>query len=167
MHDAFQAPDRVVIGFSRQSEISARAANGVLFDAQRCRRSLMDLVCSSHVVFSTLAQQGMLDYPVFGLSLTRNDTGTFTLGAIDVSVVQNLSQVVLNEVVSLSPVGTQTNTSGYVFWVIRMSSFAVNGTQYTPQPTYPGPSDNSSIALLDVTVWPISRCQLLVFLSTD
>lgn len=119
------------LGFSRQSEISTRAANATPF-------------------FSTLAQQGILDYPVFGLSLTRNDTGTFTLGAIDVSVVQNLSQVIWNEVVSFSPVGTQTNTSGYFFWAIRMSSFAVNGTQYTPQPTYPGPSDNSSIALLDV-----------------
>ncbi|KAG1750754.1 acid protease [Suillus lakei] len=119
------------LGFSRQSEISTRAANATPF-------------------FSTLAQQGILEYPIFGLSLTRNATGTFTLGAIDVSVVQNVSQVVWNEVVSFSPVGTQTNTSGYFFWAIRMSSFAVNGTQYTPQPTYPGPSDNSSIALLDV-----------------
>lgn len=119
------------LGFSRQSEISARAANATPF-------------------FSTLAQQGILEYPIFGLSLTRNTTGTFTLGAIDVSVVQNVSQVVWNEVVPFSPVGAQTNTSGYFFWAIRMSSFAVNGTQYTPQPTYPGPSDNSSIALLDV-----------------
>lgn len=119
------------LGFSRQSEISARAASATPF-------------------FSTLAQQGILDYPIFGLSLTRNATGTFTLGAIDVSVVQNVSQVVWNEVVSFSPVSTQTNTSGYFYWAIRMSSFAVNGTQYTPQPTYPGPNDNSSIALLDV-----------------
>ncbi|KAG1866830.1 acid protease [Suillus subluteus] len=119
------------LGFSRQSEISASAANATPF-------------------FSTLAQQGILDYPIFGLSLTRNATGTFALGAVDVSVVQNVSQVVWNEVVPFSPVGTQTNTSGYFYWAIRMSSFAVNGTQYTPQPTYPGPSDNSSVALLDV-----------------
>ncbi|KAG2157883.1 acid protease [Suillus bovinus] len=119
------------LGFSRQSEISASVVNAAPF-------------------FSNLAQQGILDYPIFGLSLTRNATGTFTLGAIDGSVVQNVSQVVWNEVVSFSPVGTQTNTSGYFYWAIRMSSFAVNGTQYTPQPTYPGPNDNSSIALLDV-----------------
>lgn len=136
--------------------------------------------------FSTLAEKGLLDYPVFGLSLTRNATGTLALGnsllgtrptilmsqrltgAIDVSVVQNLSQVVWNEVVPFSPVGTQTNTSGYFSWAIRMTSFAVkhlilyprcmviltsckvNSTEYTPQPTYPGPTDNSSIALLDV-----------------
>ncbi|KAG1906727.1 aspartic peptidase domain-containing protein [Suillus fuscotomentosus] len=119
------------LGFSRHSEISARAASATPF-------------------FSTLAQQGILDYPIFGLSLKRNATRTFTLGAIDVSVVQNVSQVVWNEVVSFSPIGTQTNISGYFYWVIRMSSFAVNGTQYTPQPTYPGPNGNSSIALLDV-----------------
>lgn len=119
------------LGFSRQSEISASAVNATPF-------------------FSTLAQQGVLDYPIFGLSLTRNATGTFALGAIDVSVVHNVSQVVWNEVVPFSPVGTKTNTSGYFYWAIRMSSFTVNGTQYTPQPTYPGPSDNSSIALLDI-----------------
>ncbi|KAG0705700.1 acid protease [Suillus ampliporus] len=119
------------LGFSRQSEISARAVNATPF-------------------FSTLAQQGILDYPIFGLSLTRNATGTLALGAIDVSVVQNASEIVWNEVMSFSPVGTQTNTSGYFFWAIPLSSFAVNGTQYTPQPTYPGPLYNVSIALLDV-----------------
>lgn len=29
---------------------------------------------------SRLAQQGLLDYPMFGLSLTRNTTGTLSLG---------------------------------------------------------------------------------------
>lgn len=119
------------LGFSRLSEISASAVNATPF-------------------FSTLAQQGILDYPIFGLSLTRNATGTFALGAIDVSVVQNISQIVWNDVVPFSPIGTQTNTSGYFYWAIRMSGFAVNDTQYVPQPTYPGPSDNSSIALLDI-----------------
>lgn len=119
------------LGFSRLSEISASAVNATPF-------------------FSTLAQQGILDYPIFGLSLTRNATGTFALGAVDVSVVQNISQVVWNDVVPFSPFGTQTNTSGYLYWAIRISGFAVNDTQYIPQPTYPGPSDNSSIALLDI-----------------
>ncbi|KAG1747197.1 acid protease [Suillus paluster] len=124
------------LGFPRQSEISTSATNATPF-------------------FSTLAQQGILDYPLFGLSLTRNATGTLTLGAIDVSVAQNLSQVVWNEVVPFSPVGTQTNTSGYFYWAIPLSSFSgkafdVNVTQYTPQPTYPGPTGNTSVALLDV-----------------
>lgn len=30
-----------------------------------------------------------------------------------------------NEVVPFSPVGTQTNTSGYMYWAIYMTSFAV------------------------------------------
>jgi hypothetical protein len=99
------------------------------------------------------------------------------IGAIDVSVVQNFSQIVWNEVVPFSPVGTQTNTSGYFFWAIQMSGFGVrhllshpwcimtltsckvNGTEYTPQPTYPVPSGNSSIALLDVyVVHDVSMC---------
>ncbi|KAG1747192.1 uncharacterized protein EDB91DRAFT_1048508, partial [Suillus paluster] len=107
------------LGFQRQSEISASATNATSF-------------CS------TLAQQGILEYPLFGLSLTRNATGTLTLGqsppgAIDVSVAQNLSQVV-----PFSPVCTQTNTSGYFYWAIPLSSFA-----YTPQPTYPCPTGNT------------------------
>ncbi|KAG1859417.1 aspartic peptidase domain-containing protein [Suillus tomentosus] len=85
----------LALGISRQSEIFVRAASGMLPPR----------------FFLTLAQQGILDYPIFGLSLTRNATGMFTLGAIDVSV---------------------------------------NGTQYTPQSTYPGPNDNLLIALLDV-----------------
>jgi hypothetical protein len=30
--------------------------------------------------FVTLAQQGLLEYPVFGLSLTRNASGTLSIG---------------------------------------------------------------------------------------
>ena len=72
------------LGFSRQSEISALAANGMLFDAQHCGCSLTDSILHTHVLatpfFSTLAEQGILDCPIFGLSLTRNATGTFALG---------------------------------------------------------------------------------------
>ncbi|KAI9566758.1 acid protease [Boletus coccyginus] len=119
------------LGFSRLSEISAVTPNAPPF-------------------FASLSQQGILDYPIFGLHLTRNSTGTLALGAIDVSVVQNTSNIVWNEVVPFSPVGTQTNTSGYMYWAIHMTGFAVNGSVLTPIPTYPGPTENSSIALLDV-----------------
>ncbi|KAI6013505.1 acid protease [Pisolithus microcarpus] len=100
--------------------------------------------------FATLASQGILDYPIFGLSLTRNTTGTLAIGAIDVSVVQNASNIVWNEVVPFSPIGTQFNMSGYFYWAIHMTGFSVNGTNLTPMPTYPTLTDNSSIALLDV-----------------
>ncbi|KAF9237664.1 aspartic peptidase domain-containing protein [Melanogaster broomeanus] len=119
------------LGFPRLSEIYAATANATPF-------------------ITSLSEQGVLDYPVFGLSLTRNSTGTLTLGAVDVSVLQNVSQIVWNDVVPFSPIGTQTNTSGYMYWAIHMTSFAVNGSELTPIPTYPGPTDNSSIALLDV-----------------
>lgn len=72
------------LGFSRQSEIYAKAANGMWFDVYHCKRILTSAVLHERVVatpfFSTLAEQGVLDYPVFGLSLTRNATGTLTLG---------------------------------------------------------------------------------------
>lgn len=84
------------------------------------------------------------------MSLTRNTTGTLAIGAIDVSVVQNASNIVWNEVVPFSPIGAQTNTSGYFYWAIYMTGFSVNGTNLTPMPTYPTLTDNSSIALLDV-----------------
>ncbi|KAN0092782.1 hypothetical protein V8E55_003566 [Tylopilus felleus] len=119
------------LGFPRLSEIYAVTPNAPPF-------------------LASLAQQGILDYPIFGLRLTRNSTGTLALGAIDVSVIQNTSDIVWNEVVPFSPIGTQTNTSGYMYWAIHMTGFAVNGTTLTPMPTYPGPTGNSSIALLDV-----------------
>lgn len=119
------------LGFPRLSEIYASVANATPF-------------------FATLASQGILDYPIFGLSLTRNTTGTLAIGAIDVSVVQNASNIVWNEVVPFSPIGTQFNMSGYFYWAIHMTGFSVNGTNLTPMPTYPTLTDNSSIALLDV-----------------
>ncbi|KAI6133594.1 acid protease [Pisolithus croceorrhizus] len=124
------------LGFPRLSEIYASVANGASW--------------TSTPFFATLASQGILGYPIFGLSLTRNTTGTLAIGAIDVSVVQNASNIVWNEVVPFSPVGIQTNTSGYFYWAIYMTGFSVNGTNLTPVPTYPALIDNSSIALLDV-----------------
>ncbi|KAF8553950.1 acid protease [Imleria badia] len=119
------------LGFPRLSEIYAATPDAPPFIA-------------------SLSEQGILDYPIFGLRLTWNSTGTLALGAIDASVVQNTSDIVWNDVVPFSPLGTQTNTSGYMFWAMHMTGFAVNGSALTPIPTYPGPTGNSSIALLDV-----------------
>jgi hypothetical protein len=74
---------------------------------------------------ATLADQGKLSYPLFGLSLTRNSTGTLTLGAIDSSVVKNVSNIGWNEVVPFAPLESNGNTSSYLQWAIRISSFAV------------------------------------------
>ncbi|KAI6022325.1 hypothetical protein BKA83DRAFT_4022010, partial [Pisolithus microcarpus] len=65
--------------------------------------------------------------------------------ATDVSVVQNVSNIVWNEVVPFSLICTQFNTLGYFYWAIRMMGFSVNGTNLTPMPMYPTSTDDSSI----------------------
>ncbi|KAI6031106.1 hypothetical protein BKA83DRAFT_4027057, partial [Pisolithus microcarpus] len=65
--------------------------------------------------------------------------------ATDVSVMQNASNIVWNEVVPFSLIRTQFNTLGYFYWAIRMTGFSVNGTNLTPMLTYPMSTDDSSI----------------------
>ncbi|KIK18056.1 hypothetical protein PISMIDRAFT_14609 [Pisolithus microcarpus 441] len=65
--------------------------------------------------------------------------------ATDVSVVQNASNIVWNEVVPFSLIRTQFNTLGYFYWAICMTGFSVNGTNLTPMPMYPTSTDDSSI----------------------
>ncbi|EGO24734.1 hypothetical protein SERLADRAFT_390458, partial [Serpula lacrymans var. lacrymans S7.9] len=67
------------LGFPRLSEIYYSTSNATPF-------------------LSTLAEHGILDYPVFGLSLTRNSSGTLAVGAIDASIVQNVSNIFWSEV---------------------------------------------------------------------
>jgi len=100
--------------------------------------------------FAGLAQQGQLAYPLFGLSLTRNETGTLAIGAIDSSVVTNVSNIAWNPVTTFSPFNTESNTSSYLQWAIPLSGFAVNGTQLISMPTYPTVTKNLSLALFDI-----------------
>jgi hypothetical protein len=76
---------------------------------------------------STLGAQGDLSYPLFGLSLTQNTTGSLAIGAIDSSVVKNVSKIVWNEVVPFAPLDSTNNVSSYLQWAIRLTSFAVRG----------------------------------------
>jgi len=112
--------------------------------------SIANSVTNSTPFFVTLAQQGLLDYPLFGLSLTRNTTGTLTIGAIDTSVVKNVSFISWNSVAEFSPFGGESNSSSYFQWAIPMRGFSVNGTDISPMPTYPQPSRNYSLALFDI-----------------
>lgn len=119
------------MGFPRLSDIS-QAANAPPF-------------------FATLAQRGQLEYPLFGVSLTRNSSGSLTLGAVDGSVVTNITLINWNEVVPFAPfTGSASNTSTYLQWVIPLGGILVNSTGLTPIPTYPNATSNSSLALLDV-----------------
>jgi hypothetical protein len=83
-------------------------------------------LCPTAIPFiSTLAAQGDLSYPLFGLSLTQNATGSLAIGAIDSSVVKNVSKIVWNEVVPFAPLDSTDNVSSYLQWAIRLASFAV------------------------------------------
>ncbi|EIW57558.1 acid protease [Trametes versicolor FP-101664 SS1] len=121
------------LGFPRLSTIGDSAVNATPF-------------------FATMAQNGQLDYPLFGLSLTRDSSGTLALGAIDGSVVTNRSLVEWNEVVPFAPFlsDSNSNASSYLQWALVLENISVNGTAVTPEPTYPTQTLNSSIALFDV-----------------
>jgi hypothetical protein len=105
--------------------------------------------------FVTLAQQGFLDYPLFGLSLTRNTSGTLSIGilhhlrdcisfytmpsfpgAVDSSVVTNASLIHWNNVAEFSPFGVESNVSSYLQWAIPMSSFGVRPCFLRPHLTF-------------------------------
>ncbi|KAF8638272.1 hypothetical protein AX17_002294 [Amanita inopinata Kibby_2008] len=107
-------------------------------------------VTNSTPFFAALAQQGLLDYPLFGVSLTRNYSGSLTIGAVDSSVVTNASQINWNKVVEFPPFGTESNSSSYLHWAIPMSGFSVGTIRMSPQPTYPKNTKNSSYALFDI-----------------
>ena len=100
--------------------------------------------------FPTLAQQGNLTYPLFGLSLTYNYTGTLSLGAVDSSVVKDMSAVGWNQVVEFAPAPGKGDESSYLEWAIPMPAFGVNGTQVTTKPSYPDITANTSLALFDM-----------------
>lgn len=119
-------------GFPRLSQIYNTTAHGTPF-------------------FSSLSLRGIVDYPIFGIYLTRNSTGTLSLGAIDSNVVSNVSNIEWHYVVPFAPEGGSSNVSSYLYWALELSSISVNGTSFTPTPTYPSARpDIGSIALLDV-----------------
>ncbi|KAF7330566.1 hypothetical protein MVEN_02496700 [Mycena venus] len=107
-------------------------------------------VSNSTPFFPALAQQGILDYPLFGLSVTNDGSGSLSFGAIDTTIVKNVSQIGWNAIVEFSPVGAESNTSSYLHWVTPLSSFAVNGKKISPIPTYANVTNNSSLALFDI-----------------
>ncbi|KAF5377326.1 hypothetical protein D9757_008001 [Collybiopsis confluens] len=119
------------LGFPRISSINGTATNSTPF-------------------FPGLAQRGLLQYPLFGLSLTRNDTGSLSLGAIDASVVTNLTNIQWNPVVEFSPFTNESNSSSYYQWALPLQGLTVNGTSVSLSPSYPSVTANKSIAIFDV-----------------
>ncbi|KZT72998.1 acid protease [Daedalea quercina L-15889] len=120
------------LGFSRLSTISSTLTN-------------------APPVFASMASQGLLNYPLFGLSVPKNGTGSLALGAIDASVVTNRSQIEWHEVVPFAPFnGTNGTSASYLQWAIELRHIWVNGTNITPDPTYSQSDSNTTLALLDV-----------------
>ncbi|KAK7454673.1 hypothetical protein VKT23_011426 [Stygiomarasmius scandens] len=119
------------LGFPRISTINGTATN-------------------STPLFPGLAQQGLLDYPLFGLSLTRNETGSLTFGAVDSSIVTDIEKIVWNEVVEFAPIGNENNVSSYYQWAVPLEGVAVNGQSIPLSPSYPNVTSNTSIAMFDV-----------------
>ncbi|KAH9928301.1 acid protease [Fomitopsis serialis] len=120
------------LGFPRLSTIASTAANAT-------------------PIFASMASQGLLNYPLFGLFLSRNETGSLTLGAIDASVVTNRSLIEWHDVVPFAPFnGTDGTTASYLQWAIELRQIWVNGTYINPAPTYSQSDSNTSLALLDV-----------------
>lgn len=113
--------------------------------------TIANTVVNATPVFASMAQQGTLDYPLFGLSLKRNTTGSLTFGAIDASAVTNRSNIEWIDVVPFAPFnGTNGTTASYLQWAVELAQIYVNGSLVTPVPTYPIAQSNHSLALLDV-----------------
>jgi len=68
-------------GFPRLSRIYGTAAHGNrLSSARVLPNPYLKRSAIGTPFFSTLAQRGIVDYPIFGIYLTRNSTGTLSLG---------------------------------------------------------------------------------------
>ncbi|THH09160.1 hypothetical protein EW145_g2211 [Phellinidium pouzarii] len=145
----FSIPNQV-IGFVNATNVTLESEiSGVLGMGFPRLSAFPSLISNSTPFINGLAQQGLLDYPMFGLSLTRQSNGTLTLGAIDAGVVKNVSSIEWHKVMSFSPFGSESNTSSYLQWAVRMPGFGVNGTTFKTNPTYPNITE-TSLALLDV-----------------
>ncbi|KAH9481352.1 Aspartic protease [Psilocybe cubensis] len=114
------------------------------------RLSSISTAANASSFFATLAARGVLEYPLFALSLTRNASGTLTFGAIDSSVVTNATNIGWNKVAQFPPFGAESNVSSYLQWAIPITGIAVNGTQFTPTSTYANIGLTRSLALFDI-----------------
>jgi hypothetical protein len=120
------------LGFPRLSTIEHLATNATPF-------------------FPSFAQQGLLDYPLFCVSVERNGSaGSLSLGAVDSAIVTNVSLVEWHEVIPFQPFGSENNMSSYLLWTIPISTITVGTQVFVLEPTYPQANSNRSVALLDI-----------------
>ncbi|KDQ14862.1 hypothetical protein BOTBODRAFT_55061 [Botryobasidium botryosum FD-172 SS1] len=101
-------------------------------------------------IISSLVQSGQLAYPLFGLSVAPQGTSTLSLGAIDSSVIPNVTSIEWLPVVPFSPAVNGTSTSAYLQWAVQLASMSLNGTAIPLHPTYPNITGPSPLALFDI-----------------
>lgn len=77
------------LGFPRLSGIPSSVTNCARFLAQINYASRSNFASKATPFFPSLAQQGILDYPLFGLSLTRNASGSLSLGIFPISLLED------------------------------------------------------------------------------
>lgn len=116
------------LGFPRLSSITNTLSTG----AHICTILLsnVNIRVLGTPFIASLVQKGLLSYPLFGLSLTRNDSGTLTLGAVDSTVVTDPGKITLHEVVQFAPFGHERNVSGYLQWAIALQTIYVRFTAF-------------------------------------
>ncbi|GJJ08689.1 hypothetical protein Clacol_002908 [Clathrus columnatus] len=127
------------LGFSRLSQISS-------------------LVPEASPFVPALVERGVLDYPLVGLSLTYDTSGTLSFGAIDKSVVPNVSLISWHAVEPFSPLPGQnaSTTPLYLDWVIPLDGIVVNGTNLPLHSSFPTITGKNPLGLLDVGFTGIS-----------
>ncbi|KAI5122287.1 hypothetical protein M0805_002367 [Coniferiporia weirii] len=145
----FTVPNQVIGLVNATNVVLGSEISGVLGMGFPRLSVFSPIVTNSTPYINGLAQQGLLDYPMFGLSLTRDDDGTLTLGAIDSNVVKNLSSIEWHKVMPFSPFGLESNASSYLQWTVRIPGFGINDTIFDTNPTYPNITE-TSLALIDV-----------------
>ncbi|TFK28103.1 acid protease [Coprinopsis marcescibilis] len=141
-----------VFGLASQSDLSFADQTSGILGLGFPRLTSFPNVTNSAPFFPTLAQRGLLDYPLFALSLTRNNSGSLSIGAIDASIVKDASDIAWNNVASFSPFPTERGATepSYLQWAIPLSGFSVNNTANEPIPTYPRIHGGATLALIDV-----------------
>ncbi|KAF8256813.1 aspartic peptidase domain-containing protein [Lactarius quietus] len=113
--------------------------------------TIAHLTANATPFFPTLAQHGLLDYPIFGIHVERNgSTGSLSLGAVDSTIITNFSLIEWNEVVSFEPFGSENNVTSYLQWAIPITNITIGTETFVLEATYPQANANHSVALFDI-----------------
>ena len=112
------------LGFPRLSSISSPTLNCAHYFGSSL--TCPDQLFPATPFFPTLAQQGLLEYPLFAFYLGNDSSGSLTLGAVDSSIVTNSTRIGWNKVAQFQPFSAESNTSTYLQWAIPITGFSVS-----------------------------------------